>query len=88
MGRKQASCLPRKGSSSAPRRHSSSGTESRSDGWLYRLIATPASATAIVSPHLRHLMMFETPLTAVESGALGVTAGTISGTLELAEDKA
>jgi hypothetical protein len=31
--------------------------------------------------------MFETPLTAVESGA-GVTAGTITGTLELAEDKA
>lgn len=26
-------------------------------------------------PHLRHPMMFETPLTAVESGALGVTAG-------------
>jgi hypothetical protein len=33
-------------------------------------------------------MMFETPLRAVESGALGVTAGTITGTLELAEDEA
>src|ERR1019366_6409079 len=39
-------------------------------------------------PHLRHLMMLETPLIAAESGALGVTAGTITGTLELAEDKA
>jgi hypothetical protein len=33
-------------------------------------------------------MMFETPLRAVETGALGVAAGTITGTLELAEDKA
>jgi hypothetical protein len=33
-------------------------------------------------------MMLETPLRAVESGALGVTAGTITGTLEMAEDKA